>query len=62
MILKELLNTLMEEFGGRRLAPGEPGRPVKGLALDEDAENWLCPDEIVVTGREKLDPGSSPPL
>ncbi len=56
MILKELFNTLMEEFGGRRLAPGEPGRPVKGLALDEDAENWLCPDEIVVTGREKLDP------
>ncbi len=56
MILKELFNTLIEELGGRRLAPGDPGRPIKGLAVDEDAEGWLGTDEIVVTGCEKLDP------
>jgi sugar diacid utilization regulator len=55
MILKELFNTLIEEVDGRRLAQGDPGRPVKGLAVDEDAEGWLGSDEIVVTGREKLD-------
>src|SRR3712207_8319278 len=55
MILKELFNTLIEERNGRRLAPGDPGRPVKGLAVDEDAEGWLGPDEVVVTSREKLD-------
>src|SRR5215210_6341722 len=55
MILKELFNTLIEELGGRRLAPGEPGRPVNGLALDEEAKGWLGPDEVVVTAREKLD-------
>ncbi len=56
MILKELFNTLIEELDGRRLAPGDPGRPVKGLAVEEDAEGWLGPDEIAITGRDKLDP------
>ncbi len=56
MILKELFNTLIEELDGRRLAPGDPGRPLRGLAVDEDAEGWLGPDEVVVTSREKLDP------
>ncbi len=56
MILKELFNTLIEELDGRRLEPGDPGRPVKGLAVDEDTEGWLGPDEVVVTGRAKLDP------
>ena len=55
MILKELFNTLIEELDGRRLAPGDPGRPVKGLAVDEKAEGWLGPAEAVVTSREKLD-------
>jgi sugar diacid utilization regulator len=55
MILKELFNTLIEEFGGRRLTPGEPGRPVKGLAVDEEAEGWLGPDEVAVTARKALD-------
>jgi sugar diacid utilization regulator len=55
MILKELFNTLIEELDGRRLAPGDPSRPAKGLAVDEDAEGWLGPDEVVVTSREKLD-------
>ena len=55
MILKELFNTLIEELDGRRLAPGDPSRPAKGLAVDEDAEGWLGRDEVVVTSREKLD-------
>jgi len=55
MILKELFNTLMEELGGRRLTPGEPGRPVEGLAVDEETEGWLGPGEVAVTDRKELD-------
>ncbi|MDQ4001200.1 MAG: helix-turn-helix domain-containing protein [Actinomycetota bacterium] len=55
MILKELFNTLTEKHGGHRLVLGDSGRSVEGLALDEDAEGWLGPDEVVVTGRNKLD-------
>ncbi|HZC19300.1 MAG TPA: hypothetical protein VE225_06295, partial [Rubrobacteraceae bacterium] len=55
MILKELFNTLTEELGAQRLAPGEPGRPVKGLAVDEEADGWLAPDEVAVTSRKTLD-------
>ena len=55
MNLKELFNTLAKEFGSRRLAPGDSGRPVKGLAVDEETEGWLGPDEVVVTARAKLE-------
>ncbi len=55
MILKELFNIFIEELGGRRLAPGEPGRPVTGMAVDEETEGWLAPDEIAITGRGRLD-------
>ena len=55
MILKKLFNTLVEEYGGRRLAPGDPGRTVRGLAVDEETEGWLGPDEAAVTARGKLD-------
>jgi sugar diacid utilization regulator len=55
MILKELFNTLTEKFDGWRLAPGEPGSPVTGWAVDEEAQGWLGPDEVVVTDRKKLD-------
>ncbi len=55
MILKELFNTLTKKHGAHRLALGDSGRSVEGLALDEDAEGWLEPDEVVVTGRNKLD-------
>src|SRR5918911_1638315 len=55
MILKELFNIFTEELGGRRLTPGEPGRPVKGLAVEEEADGWLGPDEVVVTARKELD-------
>ena len=56
MILKELFNILTEELGGQPLTPGEPGCPVKGLAVDEEAEGWLGSDEVVVTDRKKLAP------
>jgi len=56
MTLKELFNILIEELGGRRLASGEPGRPVRGVAVDEETEGWLGPDEVVVTTRQSLDP------
>jgi sugar diacid utilization regulator len=55
MILKELFNALTEELDAQRLVPGEPGRPVKGLAVDEEADGWLAPDEVAVTSRETLD-------
>ena len=54
MILKELFNTFTEELGAQRLTPGEPGRPVKGLAVDEEADGWLAPDEVAVTSRKTL--------
>src|SRR5829696_3747445 len=56
MILKELLNAFAEELGGRRLALGEPGHPVKGLAVDEEADGWLSPEEVIVTDRKELGP------
>ena len=55
MILKELFNILSEELGGRRLVVGEPGCSVKGLAIDEEADSWLGPDEVAVTDRKNLD-------
>ncbi len=55
MNLKELFNAVSEELGGLGLAPGEPGRSVEGLAVDEETEGWLCPGEVAVTGRENLD-------
>src|SRR5919202_1436060 len=55
MILKELFNTLTEELGAQRLTPGEPGRPVRGLAVEEEADGWLGPDEAAVTCRKTLD-------
>ena len=44
----------MGELDGRRIAPGEPGRAVRGLALDEEADRPFGPDEAAVTSREEL--------
>jgi sugar diacid utilization regulator len=57
MILREFSQTLMEEIGARRLAPGEASRPVRGLAIEEPTKGWLEKDEIAVTSRETLDDG-----
>ncbi len=55
MNLKELFNAISEELGGRDLAPGELGRSIEGLAVDEEVEGWLGSDEVAVTGRKNLD-------
>ncbi|HET6885345.1 MAG TPA: helix-turn-helix domain-containing protein [Rubrobacteraceae bacterium] len=57
MILKEFSQTLVEELGARRLVPGEPSRPVRGLSVEEPTNGWLATDEIAVTSRETLDDG-----
>ncbi len=53
--LEELFEALVGELGGRRVAPGNPGRPVRGFALDEEVEGWLGPDEAAVTARAEID-------
>ena len=55
MIIKELARILVEELGALPLAPGDATRPVRGLAVEEDAEGWLGKDEVAVTSREDLD-------
>src|SRR5215218_7651149 len=57
MILKEFSRILVEELGALRLAPGDPARPVRGLAVEEPTKGWLAPDEVAITSRERLDDG-----
>jgi sugar diacid utilization regulator len=57
MILKELSRILVEDLGARRAAPGDPARPVRGLAVEEPTEGWLEKDEVAVTSRHDLDEG-----
>jgi sugar diacid utilization regulator len=57
MILREFSQTLVEDLGARRLAPGEASRAVRGLAVEEPTEGWLAPDDVAVTSRETLDDG-----
>ena len=57
MTLEELFDTLVGELKGRRVAPGDPARTVRGIAAEDDAAGWLRPDEVVVTAREALDEG-----
>src|SRR3712207_723908 len=54
MILKEFSRMVVEDRGARRLAPGDPPRPVRGLAVEEPTEGWLEKDEVAVTSREDL--------
>ena len=57
MILKEFIRILVDELGARCLVPGDASRPVRGLAVEEPAEDWLEEDEVAVTSREELDDG-----
>ncbi len=57
MILGDLTQALISEFGGRCLAPGDPQRPVRGLAVEEPADGWIEKGEAAVTGRGTLDAG-----
>jgi sugar diacid utilization regulator len=57
MILREFSQTLVEELGARRRAPGEASRSVLGLAVEEPTSGWIEKDEVAVTSREMLDDG-----
>lgn len=57
MTLEEFFDTLIGELKGRLLVPGDASRTVAGIALEDTAEGWLGPDEVVVTARETLDEG-----
>jgi sugar diacid utilization regulator len=57
MTLRELARLLVEELGARPLAPGDAARRVRGLGVEEPAEDWLEKDEVAVTSREDLDEG-----
>jgi sugar diacid utilization regulator len=57
MILKEFSQTLVEELGARRPVPGDASRPVRGLAVEEPTQDWIAPEEVVVTSRETLNDG-----
>ena len=55
MILGDLTQALTSEFGGRCLTPGDPQRPVQGLAVEEPADAWIEKGEVALTRRETLD-------
>lgn len=55
MILRDFGRALLEDFGANCPVPGDPSRPVNGIAVDEPAKDWLAADQVVVTSREKLD-------
>lgn len=55
MILKELSRILLEDFGADCPAPGDGGRAVKGLAVEEGMMGWIEAGEVGVTSRESLD-------
>lgn len=46
---------MTEELGARLLVSGEGERDVSGIAIEEDIEGWLNPDEAAVTSRKQLD-------
>ncbi|QIN83432.1 hypothetical protein GBA63_12895 [Rubrobacter tropicus] len=55
MILKDFSRVLLEELDADCPLPGDPSRPVAGLAVDEPLKGWIGRDEAVFTAREALD-------
>ncbi len=55
VILRDLSRVLLEELEADCPLPGDPSRPVAGLAVEEPLKGWLGPDEAAVTGRKTLD-------
>lgn len=53
--LTDFARLLAEEMGAECLCPGEPGRRVVGLAVEEAVEGWISPGEVAVTDRAGLD-------
>ncbi len=56
MILKELSRILIEDFGATCPAPGDGGRPVQGLAVEEGMKGWIESGEVGVTSGGSLAP------
>ena len=56
MILKEFSRILIEDFGAACPAPGEGGRSVRGLAVEEGVEGWIEAGEVGITSGSSLDP------
>ena len=57
MILKELSTILIEDLGATCPVPGDGGRAVKGLAVEEGVEGWIEAGEVGITSRKSLAPG-----
>ena len=55
VILKDFSRALLEELDADCPLPGDPSRPVSGLAVDEPLKGWLGPDDAAVTSRDPLD-------
>ncbi|MDQ4105612.1 MAG: hypothetical protein M3157_00335, partial [Actinomycetota bacterium] len=55
MILKELSRILIEDFGAACPVPGDGGRTVRGLAVEEGTQGWIEAGEVGVTSRRSLD-------
>ncbi|MGF1472794.1 MAG: PucR family transcriptional regulator [Rubrobacteraceae bacterium] len=57
MILKEFSRIMVEAFGARCVAPGDPDQPVNGLALDEDGNGRpeVGPGEVLLSRRASID-------
>lgn len=56
MILKELSRILIEGFEATCPAPGDGGRSVRGLAVEEGRKGWIETGEVGITSRDSLDP------
>jgi sugar diacid utilization regulator len=55
VILKDFTRVLLEELDADCPLPGDPSRPVAGLAIEEPLKGWLGRDEAVFTARTSLD-------
>ena len=56
MILKELSTILIEDLGAVCPAPGDDGRAVNGLAVEEGMDGWIEAGEVGITSRKSLAP------
>ena len=52
MILKELSTLLIEGLGAAYPVPGDGGRDVTGLAVEEDMDGWIEAGEVGITSRK----------
>ncbi len=55
MILKEFSRILVEDFGATCAVPGDGGRPVQGVAVEEGSQGWIEAGEAGVTSRKSLE-------